>query len=48
MLECQVCVSALMRIANMDLILTTPGAVEAIIAVCIALLVGFTAYLALA
>ena len=31
----------------MDLILTTPGAVEATIAVCIALLIGFGAYVAL-
>lgn len=33
---------------DIDLILTTPGAIEAIIAVCIILLVGFAAYLALA
>ncbi len=32
---------------GMDLFLTTPGAVEAIIAVCIALLVGLGAFVAL-
>ncbi len=31
----------------MELILTTPGAVEAIVAVCIALLVGLGAFVAL-
>ena len=31
---------------NMDLILTTPGAVEAIIALCVALLVGLGAFVA--
>ncbi len=45
--ECQVYVSALMRNGGMDLILTTPSAVEAIIAVCIALLVGLGAFVAL-
>jgi len=32
---------------NMDIILTTPGAVEAIIAPCIALLFGLGAFVAL-
>ena len=44
---CQVCVSALMRMGGMDLILTTPGAVEAIIALCIALLFGLGTFVAL-
>jgi hypothetical protein len=37
----------MMRIGDMDLILTTPGAIEALIAVCIALLVGLGAFVAL-
>ncbi len=45
--QCQVYVSAVMRMGNMDLILATPGAVEAIIALCIALLVGLGAFVAL-